>query len=126
MVELMVVLVIIAIVSAVAVPSYRQYTREGHRAAAQAALADGVARQEQFFLDNKTYTTSLGTTGLNMSNTTAGGHYAISVATPTSECPIATCYLLQATPQGAQTEDCSKSDSITYSSEGEKTPSNCW
>ena len=48
LIELMVALVVVAVLGAIAIPSYQSYTRDARRAAATSALSDVAARQEQF------------------------------------------------------------------------------
>ena len=122
--ELIVALVIMGILASIAAVSYRAYALEARRGAAQTALTDAASRQEQFFLNNKTYTVTVGAGGLNASAAVDGGSYTLSVDAPTAGCPIATCYALRATPQGSQAED--SCGALTYSSDGDKGPANCW
>ena len=122
--ELMIVLVVAAILAAIAFPSYQDQVRKGRRAAATAALIDATSRQEQFFLDNKTYTTTIAAGGLNMSTATEDGTYTLSVDAPSGACLLDRCYLVRATPQGPQaSDDCGP---LTLNSERVKTPSGCW
>jgi type IV pilus assembly protein PilE len=122
--ELMAVVVIAAIIAAIAVPSYQQHTRKSRRAAATAALVDATSRQEQFFLDNKSYTTTITAGGLNMGAVTESGTYALSVDAPTGACILDRCYRVRATPQGVQTAD--TCGVLMIDSERVKTPKNCW
>jgi type IV pilus assembly protein PilE len=55
LIEIMIVVVIIAILSAVAVPSYRDYVIRGQLVEGTSALAEGRIRLEQFFQDNRAY-----------------------------------------------------------------------
>ncbi len=57
--ELLVVVAIIAIVSALAYPSYIQHITDTKRTAARSALMQIADRQQQFFMDNKTYAADL-------------------------------------------------------------------
>jgi type IV pilus assembly protein PilE len=57
--ELMVVVAIVAILAAIALPSYRDSTLKANRAVAKAKLLDVAARQEAFFSDNKVYSNTL-------------------------------------------------------------------
>ena len=53
--ELMVTLVVIAILAAIAYPSYQEHLRKGRRAAAQAFLVDAASRQQQYLFDARAY-----------------------------------------------------------------------
>ena len=55
MIELMIVVGIIAILAAIAVPIYTSYVKRSKIVQATTALADGRSRMEQWFLDNRTY-----------------------------------------------------------------------
>ncbi len=124
--ELMIVVGVAAVIAAIAVPSYQEQSRNGRRASATAALIDASSRQEQFFLDNKSYTTTISTGGLNMAGITGSGTYILSVDAPplNGSCPLDRCYLVRATPQGVQSGD--SCGFLTINSDRVKTPSNCW
>lgn len=53
--ELMIVVVVVGILAAIAVPSYRAYTLRAQRSDATAALLRLAAAQEKFYLQNNTY-----------------------------------------------------------------------
>ena len=55
LVEIMVVVGIVAMLAAVAVPSYRQYTIRAHRTEAKAALLRLATNQERFYLQHNEY-----------------------------------------------------------------------
>lgn len=55
LIELMITLAIAAILTAVAVPSYRQYVMRTNRTDATAALLQLAANQERFYVQNNTY-----------------------------------------------------------------------
>lgn len=124
LVELMVAMVVMVIVSSVAVASYRSFTLDARRATAVAALTDAASRQEQFFLNNKTYTATVGGGGINVPATVEGGYYTLSIVAPTATCAVARCWLMQATPQGTQAQD--SCGTLSYNSDGDKTPAGCW
>ena len=63
LIELMVVLVIVGILSAVAVPTYRQYVIRAQRTEAKTALLRLAANQERHYLQNNTYTDDLALLG---------------------------------------------------------------
>lgn len=55
LIELMIVMVVVAILAAVAYPSYRESVRKGNRRAAQAEMMEIVNREHQFFIANRAY-----------------------------------------------------------------------
>ena len=57
--ELMIVVAIVAIISAFAFPSYMQYVVNTKRTVATSALLQIADRQQQFFMDNKQFTNDL-------------------------------------------------------------------
>ena len=83
--ELMVVVVIIGILTAIAYPSYRGYSARAKRNEARAALLQIATNQERFYLQNNTYTTDLMVLGFatTPSYTTDSGSYTVSVTTAT-------------------------------------------
>ncbi len=122
--ELLIVLVVAGIIASVALPAYQEHARKARRAEGHAALYDSASRQEEFFLNNKTYTTTVGAGGLNALSPTENGFYAITVDAPTAACPINRCYQLRATPQGNQASD--SCGALTLDFDRIKNPTNCW
>ena len=59
LIEVRVVVIVLGILVAIAVPAYQGYILKGNRAVARAKLLDVGARQETYFGDNKVYTNSL-------------------------------------------------------------------
>ncbi len=57
LIEVMIVVVIIAILAAVAIPSYTDYVVRGRVVEAIGGLGDARTKMEQFFQDNRTYPT---------------------------------------------------------------------
>lgn len=92
LIEVIVVMVIIAILSAIAIPGYREYAVRSSRQAAQAQLVELSSIQEKIFLNANAYTSSatkaydgtadggLGVTG----GKTLDGFYTISVVSETA------------------------------------------
>ena len=77
LIEVMIVMAILAILTAVAYPSYRDYIQRGIRSQGQQYLMDLAQRQEQYFLDARSYATTIDTTG-----TAPAAAGQISVAMP--------------------------------------------
>ena len=116
LIELMIVLVVIGVLSAVAWPSYQDYVRRSHRSAAQAFMLTIAGRQEQYLLTNRSYTTTIGTGGLGLTAPTeTSGRYTFAVTNPT-----ATSYLITATAVGNQVVP-NKFGDLTLASDGTKT-----
>jgi type IV pilus assembly protein PilE len=55
LIEVMIVVVVIGILTAVALPSYQEYVIRGKIPEGTSALADGRVKMEQYFQDNRTY-----------------------------------------------------------------------
>lgn len=70
LVEVMIVVAIVAILAAVALPTYRNYIVRGARVQAQTELLELASLQEKIFLNSNNYTASV-TTAYN--GTAAGG-----------------------------------------------------
>ena len=88
--ELMVVVVIIGILTAIAYPNYREFVARSKRNEARAALLQVATLQERFYLQNNTYTmdmTNLGCAAAN-NNTTDSGSYVVTMdfANPNNFC----------------------------------------
>jgi len=111
LIELMITVAIVALLAAIAVPSYNNSVRKAKRMDAKIALLDMASRQERFFSTNNTYTTAaanLGYTTLPASVPGSGTTtYEISVSLAT-----AGAYSLLATPKGDQLKDSCGSYSI--------------
>ncbi len=133
LVELVIVVVIVGILMAIAMPGYQESMRKGRRADAKAGLMDAANRQERFMLDRSSYTTDMTELGFGADPMISEeGHYSIDVEAPDTDCPIATCYVLKATPVagGAQADD-ARCSSFSLSSGGAKTATGngageCW
>jgi type IV pilus assembly protein PilE len=74
----MVVVLVIAILAAVALPSYNSYLRKGRRADAQAALTDIASRQQQYLMDARAYAPNLATLNYTLQDTVTNW-YAIDI-----------------------------------------------
>lgn len=138
MIELMAALAIIAILSAIAYPSYRESIRKGKRAEAQAALMQLMQQQERYYSHHNGYiafsSVSTGEAEKKFKwfsgNSAVGSAYEISG----SACPddsIENCVLLTARP-GTSRVDPGYTDpqcgTLTVDSTGAKgaDSAHCW
>jgi type IV pilus assembly protein PilE len=80
LVELMVVVVVIGILAGVALPSYRESVRKGQRAEARALLYEVMQKQERFYTENNSYTTSLVALGYPAVLTTPKSAFGVTLA----------------------------------------------
>jgi type IV pilus assembly protein PilE len=119
LIELMIVVVIIGVLTAIAYPSYTKYTAQSRRSDAQIALTQAAALQERFYSDCSYYAQSLGGTRscgtgvgdgtLGYTTTSPGGYYNLTLAGGTIG--AVTCaagnyscgFTVTATPTGTQT-----------------------
>lgn len=134
--EILAVVAIIAILAAIVMPSYEEGVRKSRRADGRAALSELAGKQEQFFAQNNTYTTTVDAagTGLGMGGTqSVKGYYELS-AEACSGGSISRCYLLTATATGTQQKDetCNKltldnaGRRVAYDKSGGYSTDTCW
>lgn len=127
LIELMIVVAVIAILAAVAVPGYQEFVRKARRADGKEALLRLQIDQEKWRANNSTYNSILvGAGGLGWaSSTSAEGHYTIAI---TEGSVSATGFTATATGKGSQASDSGcKILTLTVAAAGEtKTPAACW
>jgi type IV pilus assembly protein PilE len=85
LIELMTVIVVVAILASIAVPSYRNYLLRAQRTEATTALLNLQAAQEKFYLQNNRYADQAELTpappaGLGLAATTERGFYDVTIA----------------------------------------------
>lgn len=106
LIELMIVVVIIGILAAIALPSYRDSIRKGRRADGQSALMQLQLAQEKWRGSHLAYTSTL--TNLSVSSVSPDGYYAISINSADSA-----GYTAQAVGNSSQTADKASGTSCT-------------
>lgn len=117
LVELMIVVAIVGILAAIALPSYKKYVQESRRVEAQAQMLDLQQKEEKWRINNTSYGTYASIGGAS-----TGNFYAFTVSGNTS-----TAYTITATAiaGGSQANDTGCSI-LTINQNGDKTPANCW
>lgn len=138
LVELMIVIVIIGILTAIAYPSYTEYVLKGKRAEAKTRMLQIAQLEERFFSENNTYTTNiaslLGVAGVVYSseaNNATSGYQITAASGAGAGQTIANSFVLTATRQLAQTAD-TKCGELTVANTGAKgktgtaSISDCW
>jgi type IV pilus assembly protein PilE len=116
LIELMIVVAIIAIVGAIAMPSYDSYMKKGRRADAKVGLLKVADKQERYYLQNNTYAANTALLGLTDPWISDEGYYSIAVDTGAD----ASGFTLTATAQGAQSDD-TDCETMSLSSTGAET-----
>ena len=113
LIEDMIVVAIVGILTAIALPSYNEYIRRGHRAEARAALLQGAQWMERAATATGTYplTASFPTTLTTMQS----GRYTVAVASPPASAASGAAFTLTATPAGGQVGDKCGSYTLTHS-----------
>jgi type IV pilus assembly protein PilE len=115
LIELVVTMLIVAVLVAVAVPSYRSYALRAHRTDAKAALLDLASLEERYFSTSNLYTNSAANLGYGTNAwpiTIGSGYYQVNMPVIVlATAPTATTsgapstYQLTAVAIGTQTQD---------------------
>ena len=127
LIELMVVLAVAAILSAVALPSYQGQVAKGRRADGKQALVELAQKLERFYTERGTFAgVGLGGGGLYPA-VSSGGYYSLAIISQTVD-----GFTLTATPRGNQAGDACAA--LGYNHLGDRSvgagatlsPDQCW
>lgn len=133
LIELMIVVLVMGILAAIAIPAYQKYITRAARTKATQGLMNLAGLEERFFYSNNTYTktpTDLGITGGTycIEKCSDSRYYTITIPSASS-----TDYTLQAAPGGAQATQDTDCGTLTLNRAGQKSasldPTNvkrCW
>ena len=118
LIEMLVVMVVIGILAAIAIPSYQNQLRRGTRSATQALMMD-VANKQQFYLQSqRTYasgTTALADLGI-VAPQEVSSFYTIDVTKDDTTTPPS--FLITATPKTGTRQD--GDGNLTLNQKGDK------
>lgn len=136
LIELMVVVAIIAILAAIAYPNYTNYLLKSRRSDARTLLTQIAAKEEQYFQDNRSYTTDLSLLGVLSTQAPAAagsstvisehGFYNVQIAWGTT--PNYT-YTLTAIPNPGTPQAADSCTNFTINQDGTRTSTpatGCW
>jgi len=116
LIELCIVVVIVAILAAVAIPSYQKYVRDSRRQEAQQGLLTLSLLMERSFARTGSYPIA---TLPSADLPTA--YYTFTLDAASSS---VSTFKMQAAPTGGQSGD--SCGTMTLNQAGQKTPANCW
>lgn len=124
LIEVMIVVAIVAILAAIALPSYQSQTRDARRKDCTAVLMQARQQMERFYSKNYTYATAVAA-DISAKCPIDGGatYYNLALSNQT-----ATTFLITATPTAAQSSDAC--GNLTINQAGQKgsagTIDDCW
>jgi type IV pilus assembly protein PilE len=118
LIEMMIVLVVIAVLAAIALPAYQEQIRKGRRGTAEAYLMQIVSREQAYLLDTRSgYTSSLSTLNLT-TQTDVSNYFTVSIAVAAGPPPT---FTVTAAPGTNQNKDLG-GKSLTITNAGVKGP----
>ena len=112
LIELMIVVAVVGLLTAIAYPSYQKYILKSRRSDAKNAVLDLASREERFFSVNNAYTSNAASLGYGAGsafpipvNASGTSYYTLSVTASAGTSTSLPGYVGTATPTGAQVAD---------------------
>ena len=130
LIELMVVIVVVSILAAIAVPSYSSSVRKARRTEARNALLDAASREERFFATNNRYSITATDLGYSAWQIPVGSNY-YSLNATCAAAAACTDFTVTATAIGTQAKDTacatlSLTNTGVQAATGTATAATCW
>jgi type IV pilus assembly protein PilE len=121
--ELLLVVTVVAVLGAIALPSYNQHVLRANRTAAQRYMMDVADRQEQYLNSMRAYTTAVDSTGLTFPPPSElGTRYDFTIVVNHACCGPNPNWQITAAPKGPQAGDVT----LVLDSRGAKSPADKW
>jgi type IV pilus assembly protein PilE len=127
LIELMVVCAIVAMLAAIAIPSYALFMKKSRRGDTEAALMDIAQREQQYLIDARAYAPNIATLGTTVP-ADVSAYYTIQICRTAVPCNppggAPPTFAIIATPiaGSAQAGD----PTLTLDNTGAKTPASVW
>jgi type IV pilus assembly protein PilE len=99
--ELLIVIAVVAVLVALAIPSYQSFVMKSRRTEAKELLYTAAQRLQQYYTMFNAYTTNAGS--LSVPTTSSNGYYNLTIAAGTTG-SINTSYTVTATPVGGTSQ----------------------
>lgn len=130
LIELMIAVAVVAILASIAFPAYQDQVRKSRRSAAQATMMEIAQKQQQLFLDRRSYAAAANVAAIQGAplrvtvESSVSDFYDLSVAA-TNPANAPPTFTVRAVPKGAQASD--KCGTMTIDQANAQTPTTgCW
>lgn len=120
LIEIMITLLLVAILSSIALPSYQSYVQHARRIEAETTLQDIANRLERYYTEQKTYADA-SLVNLGIASNTSDNSYRLALSELS-----ANSYTVTATPVGAQNSDSCGTLSINQLGQKKADEEGCW